>query len=52
MASKIQPFYIFAILVLAAGGIPKGYDEGGFSASVTLPSFKQDYNLIKAHWKH
>ncbi|KAG9865192.1 general substrate transporter, partial [Aureobasidium melanogenum] len=52
MASKIQPFYIFSILVLAAGGIPKGYDEGGFSASVTLPSFKQDYNLIKAHWKH
>ena len=30
----------------------QGYDEGGFSASVTLSSFKQDYNLIKANWKH
>ncbi|THZ70940.1 general substrate transporter [Aureobasidium pullulans] len=52
MAARIQPFYLFAIAVLAAGGIPKGYDEGGFSASVTLSSFKQDYNLIKANWKH
>jgi len=52
MASRIPPFYIFAILVLAAGGIPKGYDEGGFSASVTLPSFRKDFNLVKANWKH
>jgi MFS family permease len=29
-----------------------GYDEGGFSASVNLPSFQQDYNLIKSHWTH
>jgi MFS family permease len=28
-----------------------GYDEGGFSASVSLPSFKQDFNLVASHWK-
>jgi MFS family permease len=27
-----------------------GYDEGGFSASVNLPSFQQDYNLVKSNW--
>ena len=27
-----------------------GYDEGGFSASVTLPAFKADYGLNKSHW--
>lgn len=27
-----------------------GYDEGGFSASVTLPAFKNDYNLVKNNW--
>lgn len=29
---------------------PLGYDEGGFSASVTLPAFKNDYNLVKKNW--
>ena len=29
-----------------------GYDEGGFSASITLKSFEEDYNLIPSHWKH
>lgn len=28
-----------------------GYDEGGFSASITLPSFKNDFNLNASHWK-
>lgn len=28
-----------------------GYDEGGFSASVTLPSFVDDFNLSASHWK-
>lgn len=28
-----------------------GYDEGGFSASVGLKSFKADYNLDPAAWK-
>ena len=27
-----------------------GYDEGGFSASISLPSFQKDYNLVKSHW--
>jgi sugar porter (SP) family MFS transporter len=62
------PYYIIAVIVLAAGGIPKGthhafivcsdamltniigYDEGGFSASVTLPAFKADYGLTKSLW--
>ncbi|KAF3040757.1 hypothetical protein E8E12_009101 [Didymella heteroderae] len=44
------PFYILAVVVLAFGAIPKGYDEGGFSASVTLPAFKDDYGLQKSRW--
>lgn len=28
-----------------------GYDEGGFSASTKLPSFVQDFNLVKANWE-
>jgi MFS family permease len=31
---------------------PPGYDEGGFSASVTLPAFKKDYGLTKNLWTH
>jgi sugar porter (SP) family MFS transporter len=31
---------------------PPGYDEGGFSASVTLPAFKKDYGLNKNLWTH
>ncbi|KAJ6160562.1 general substrate transporter [Penicillium chermesinum] len=46
------PFYAFVIFVVACGTMPKGYDEGGFSASVKLPKFEEDYNLIKSHWKH
>lgn len=29
-----------------------GYDEGGFSASVKLESFKEDFNLISSNWTH
>ena len=29
-----------------------GYDEGGFSASVGLDSFKRDFDLIPEHWEH
>ncbi|EUC28095.1 hypothetical protein COCCADRAFT_110045 [Bipolaris zeicola 26-R-13] len=50
MGKLPPPFYILAVVVLACGGIPKGYDEGGFSASITLPAFKNDYNLNKAAW--
>ncbi|KGO39493.1 Major facilitator superfamily domain, general substrate transporter [Penicillium expansum] len=42
-----NPYYALVIAVIACGGIPKGYDEGGYSASVSLPSFKSDYNLDK-----
>ncbi|OQD62657.1 hypothetical protein PENPOL_c011G00016 [Penicillium polonicum] len=38
-------YYALVIAVIACGGIPKGYDEGGYSASVSLPSFTSDYNL-------
>lgn len=66
--AKLPRFYVFSVIVLAAGGIPKGmhihqgqpnarlismsigYDEGGFSASVTLPSFKNDFHLNKSRW--
>lgn len=40
-----NPYYVLVITVIACGGIPKGYDEGGYSASVSLPSFKSDYDL-------
>lgn len=32
-------------------GIKIGYDEGGFSASVGLKSFKNDFNLNPAKWE-
>lgn len=50
--AKIPVFYIFVIVVLAAGSIPKGYDEGGYSASITLPSFKNDFDLNASSWKN
>lgn len=28
-----------------------GYDEGGYSASVTLTSFEVDFDLLESHWK-
>ncbi|KAK0108064.1 hypothetical protein ONS95_002885 [Cadophora gregata] len=45
-------YYAFTILVIAAGGIPKGYDEGGFSASTGLTSFKNDFGLATSLWKN
>ncbi|KAH7355657.1 putative MFS quinate transporter [Pyrenochaeta sp. MPI-SDFR-AT-0127] len=50
MGIMASPTYVLAVIVLAAGGIPKGYDEGGFSASVTLPAFKADFGLNKSLW--
>ncbi|OOQ87708.1 putative MFS quinate transporter [Penicillium brasilianum] len=47
-----SPYYALVIVVIACGSIPKGYDEGGFSASVKLESFMVDFNLIKSHWKN
>ncbi|OBT88566.1 hypothetical protein VE02_03952 [Pseudogymnoascus sp. 03VT05] len=48
----INPYYVFTILVIASGSIPKGYDEGGFSASVGLKSFKNDYGLVPSLWEN
>ena len=69
-------YYIFALVVISCGSIPKGkaefsshtfdspslpaltdatcsgYDEGGFSASVGLMSFKQDFGLLSSQWKN
>lgn len=50
--SKIPVFYIFTIVVLSLGGLPKGFDEGGYSSSITLPSFKNDFDLNASSWKH
>lgn len=67
------PFYVFVIITIACGSIPKGavlrfplssssrrsptntqlppgYDEGGYSASVRLDSFKTDFNLLPSNW--
>ncbi|KAL4934517.1 putative MFS quinate transporter [Aspergillus undulatus] len=44
------PFYAFVILIIACGSIPKGYDEGGYSASVRLDSFMTDFNLLSKNW--
>lgn len=30
----------------------KGYDEGGFSASIGLKSFQNDFDLNASHWKN
>ncbi|OJJ45730.1 hypothetical protein ASPZODRAFT_159978 [Penicilliopsis zonata CBS 506.65] len=46
------PYYAFVVIVVACGGIPKGYDEGGYSASVTLASFKNDFDLNASQWVH
>lgn len=47
---RTNAYFIFTVMVIACGGIPKGYDEGGFSASITLDSFKVEYNLLDTDW--
>ncbi|KAJ5578520.1 uncharacterized protein N7459_007484 [Penicillium hispanicum] len=47
---QTTPYYALVVFVIACGGIPKGYDEGGYSASVKLLSFKIDFNLLSSHW--
>ncbi|KAF6805824.1 hypothetical protein CSOJ01_09253 [Colletotrichum sojae] len=44
-------YYLLTIVVIACGSIPKGYDEGGFSASTGLSSFKQDFGLVPSLWQ-
>lgn len=41
----INWYYVFTIVVIGCGSIPKGYDEGGFSAATSLASFKNDFDL-------
>ncbi|ROV96069.1 hypothetical protein VPNG_09144 [Cytospora leucostoma] len=43
-------YYILTIIVMGCGSIPKGYDEGGFSAAVGLQSFGHDYGLDTSLW--
>ena len=43
-------YYYAALGCIACAGIPKGYDEGGFSASTKLPSFISDFDLNKEDW--
>ncbi|KAF2189441.1 putative MFS quinate transporter [Zopfia rhizophila CBS 207.26] len=49
--ANINWYFIFNVVVISCGAIPKDYDEGGFSASVGLSSFKNDFNLNTSHWK-
>ncbi|KXJ88179.1 general substrate transporter [Microdochium bolleyi] len=46
----INWYYYFTIVVIACGSIPKGYDEGGFSSSTGLSSFKKDFGLLPELW--
>ncbi|KIW16297.1 hypothetical protein PV08_06348 [Exophiala spinifera] len=48
---RLVPYYLLTVVVIACGGIPKGYDEGGYSSSVSLKSFKEDFDLVASHWK-
>lgn len=45
-------YYVLTIVVIGCGSIPKGYDEGGFSAATSLASFKNDYDLNDSQWAH
>ncbi|KAH7323054.1 putative MFS quinate transporter [Stachybotrys elegans] len=47
---NISWYYIFTIIVIGCGSIPKGYDEGGFAGATGLPSFKKDYGLLPELW--
>ncbi|KAH7007030.1 general substrate transporter [Ilyonectria destructans] len=49
--ARLNLYYTLTIIIIACGSIPKGYDEGGFSASVGLNSFKQDFGLLPSLWE-
>lgn len=44
-------YYVLTVVVIGCGSIPKGYDEGGFSAATSLQSFKNDYDLNTSQWE-
>ncbi|KAJ4395896.1 hypothetical protein N0V93_000112 [Gnomoniopsis smithogilvyi] len=46
----INWYYVLAICVMGCGSIPKGWDEGGFSAATSLPSFMNVYDLNPSQW--
>lgn len=46
----INWYYVLTICVIGCGSIPKGWDEGGFSAATSLPSFMNDYDLNPSQW--
>lgn len=43
-------YYVLTVIVMGCGSIPKGYDEGGFSAAAGLQSFEDDYGLDTSLW--
>lgn len=49
-SSTVNSFYVFTVVVISCGSIPKGYDEGGFAAASGLQSFMEDFGLVKGRW--
>lgn len=51
MASRVKPFYIFAILVLAAGGIPKGrsHNQPIFIPTDTTQATMREASALASH---
>ncbi|QPG95088.1 hypothetical protein C2857_007631 [Epichloe festucae Fl1] len=43
-------FYVFSVVVISFGSIPKGYDEGGFASASGLKSFMDDFELVRGRW--
>ncbi|KAG5933607.1 hypothetical protein E4U53_000937, partial [Claviceps sorghi] len=48
----INWFYVFTVIVISSGSIPKGYDEGGFASASGLRSFMEDFGLVRDRWTH
>ncbi|OHF02052.1 hypothetical protein CORC01_02631 [Colletotrichum orchidophilum] len=48
---QFNTYYLLTIIIISCGSIPKGYDEGGFSAATGLASFKDDFGLVSSLWK-
>lgn len=43
-------FYVFSVVVMSCGSIPKGCDEGGFASVSGLKSFMDDFGLVRGRW--
>ncbi|KAG6001101.1 hypothetical protein E4U43_001416 [Claviceps pusilla] len=46
----ISWFYVFTVIIISTGSIPKGYDEGGFASASGLQSFLEDFGLVGGRW--